>query len=78
MNAIDERIGDRIRRVRKFRKMTVTELGRRVGMHVAVMSKLETGQRGVSVGEAVALAEALDVPLDLLTSDGPLVMSVEV
>lgn len=77
MNPVDSRFGDRLRRVRRFRKISQTELGHAVGMDNSVVSKIEAGQRRVTVGEAVVLAAGLDVPIDLLTTDGPLVMTVE-
>ncbi len=77
MNDVDARFGDRVRRVRKFRRLSLEDVAPRVGMAISVLSKLETGQRRCTVGEAVVLAEVLDVPLDLLVGDGPMRMSVD-
>jgi transcriptional regulator with XRE-family HTH domain len=77
MNAIDVRFPDRLRRVRRFRGLTQIGLARTVGWDNAMLSKIELGNRRATIGEAAELAAALDVPLDLLTADGPLTMTVE-
>ncbi len=78
-NGVDARIPDRIRGLRQARGFTLVELGRMVGMHGSGISKVEHGQRCLTVGEAAALAEACGVSLSDLVSPKPLkVRTVEV
>jgi transcriptional regulator with XRE-family HTH domain len=76
MAAIDERFANRVRKVRRFRSLTLEQVGESVGLALNVVSKIEKGQRKVSIGEAVAIAGALSVPLQSLVSDNPLVIQL--
>lgn len=41
------------------------------GMHATTIAKIEAGDRAVRIDEAVAIADALDIPLDDLLPDDP-------
>lgn len=64
----------RLREVRQARDMTQAELARRltdlldVRIDGAVITKIEKGDRGVRLEEAVYSAEILDVPLESLVA----------
>lgn len=60
-------IGDRIRAERKARHWTHTELGRRTGMSVATVKRLENGE--TSLSGFVRACAALEVPMGRLLSD---------
>jgi transcriptional regulator with XRE-family HTH domain len=76
VTSIDERFAGRVRKVRRFRSLTLEQVGESVGLALNVVSKIEKGQRKVTIGEAVAIAGALSVPLQSLISDNPLVVSL--
>jgi transcriptional regulator with XRE-family HTH domain len=69
---VDRWVGENIRRLRQEREMTLADvatavtdrLGRSVGFNA--VSRIETGQRTVSVDEVVAFAKVLDVDTDSL------------
>ena len=52
-------IGEKIKRVRKFRKMTQAELAKRTGRNRSMLSKLETQEYTPSIAQLQALAEVL-------------------
>lgn len=56
--------------------MTLEELGERIGLGLNSVNKIELGNRKATIGEAVAIAAALDVPLAMLVEDAPLVVPV--
>lgn len=78
MTEIDERFAERLRRVRRFRGLSLEDVGQATGMALNTVSKIERGNRRVTIGEAVAFAAALGVPLADLISDGPLAVTVTV
>lgn len=49
---------------RNRRGLTQRQLAERCGLHPSVLSRIENGEREVSLGEAVRLAAALHVPLE--------------
>jgi transcriptional regulator with XRE-family HTH domain len=55
-------IGANVRSVRTELGMTTTELGRKVGVSQAQISRLENGQQGFRSGTLVKIAKALKVP----------------
>jgi Zn-dependent peptidase ImmA (M78 family)/transcriptional regulator with XRE-family HTH domain len=59
-------VADRVRRARRAARMNQTELAAAAGVSQATVSRIEKGQRGVSLTEADALAQALQMPLDTL------------
>jgi putative transcriptional regulator len=56
-------IHERIRELRKAERLSQAELGERVGIGRVGITKLEQGQRPISVEEAYALAQALSVSI---------------
>lgn len=61
---------NRIRVLRKKAKLTAAELGDSVGLHVSMISKIETHQRKVMPDVAERIAEKLGVSVDDLFSNG--------
>lgn len=59
-----ESIGDRIKKGRTLRKLSLRELGDRAGLSHSQISYLEKGERSVTGPVLLSLAEALDLPLD--------------
>ena len=59
------RIGELVAFHRKQRQLKVSELARTVGVTPSLISQIERGTAGPSVGTLFALAEALDVSLDV-------------
>lgn len=70
VNAIEQQFAERVRAVRHARAWSVQELANRSGMHRVAISKIEVAIRGISLGEAVTLSEALGVPLDVMVRPG--------
>ncbi len=67
-----EELAERVRSLREDRGISQRKLAASVGLDPASMNRLEAGQRGVSTGELVAIAEALDVDVDgLLRVEAP-------
>jgi transcriptional regulator with XRE-family HTH domain len=58
--------GKRITEVRKIRKLSQDELGKKVDVHGAVIGRYERDEVKPSIEMAKALAEALEVSLDYL------------
>ena len=64
-------IGQRIRRIRKARRLSQEELAEKVGMSTTHMSHIETGNTKLSLPVFVNIARALEVQTDCLLSDEP-------
>ncbi|MCB0516485.1 MAG: helix-turn-helix transcriptional regulator [Chitinophagales bacterium] len=58
--------GKRLTEVRKNKKMSQDELGKRVGVHGAVIGRYERDEVKPSIEMATQLAQALEVSLDYL------------
>jgi len=75
MTADDSRavndIGRRISQARQAMAMTQAELGHAIGLDRTAVGKLESGTRKVSATELVALASALDRPIDWFVVESP-------
>lgn len=56
-------IGATIAETRRARQMTQLELGRLVGRSQPSISDVEKGKRDITVGDLVAICDALDLPL---------------
>jgi transcriptional regulator with XRE-family HTH domain len=56
----------RLRRIRKRRGLTITEVAERTGISKSTLSRLETGQRRPTLELLLHLAQVYDVPLDEL------------
>jgi Zn-dependent peptidase ImmA (M78 family)/transcriptional regulator with XRE-family HTH domain len=64
-------LGRRIGQARLETDMTQAELGRAVGLDRTAIVRLEAGTRKVSATELVALAAALDRPIDWFVTESP-------
>ncbi len=60
-NKYDEMVGDRIRKARKNNRMTMKELGNKVGMHESNISRYEKGELSLDVIQVKQFASALGV-----------------
>ena len=67
---IDIRVGERIREIRLLRKMTQTELAKKVGVRFQQVQKYETGLNRVAASRLHMIAEALDVEVGELFGEG--------
>ncbi|MDC9596489.1 XRE family transcriptional regulator [Xenorhabdus anantnagensis] len=63
-------VGERIRELRKSRRMTILELAQAIGGDVGNLSRLERGKQGFSESSLTKIAEALSVPVSELFSRG--------
>lgn len=59
-------LGEKIRQARVIRKVSQGQLGKILGMSKQTISKIEKGQRQVTVPEMVAIMSYLNVSMDLL------------
>ena len=59
-----ETVGMRIRRIRKSRGLTITELSQKVNYSRAALSRIENGDRGTAVMRYVSIAKALGCRID--------------
>ena len=64
-------LGRRIAQARQEADMTQAELGHAVGLDRTAIAKLETGARKVSATELVAIASAVDRPIDWFVVESP-------
>ena len=62
-------IGAKIARLRDERDMTQGRLATGIGLDASALSRVESGARGLAVGELVAIADFLGVSLDQLLRD---------
>ena len=60
-NKYDEMVGDRIRTARRNNKMTMKELGKKIGMHESTISRYEKGELSLDVTQVKQFASALGV-----------------
>jgi transcriptional regulator with XRE-family HTH domain len=61
-----EEVGQRIEGLRGDRGVSQRRLADVIGVDPSAMSRIESGQRGLAVGELVAISEFLGVPTDAL------------
>ena len=66
-----DEIGQRIRKIRRERRLSQEELAEQAGISTTHMSHIETGNTKLSLPVFVALARALNVRTDSLLSDEP-------
>src|ERR1700693_4546665 len=75
VNEVLLRLGERIRRARKSRKQSLTQLEQICRIHRTTLGRLERGDPGVSMGVFLSVLEALqelqDVELVLAMPDTP-------
>lgn len=67
--SVTTRFGRNLTKQRKKAGITQEELGMRAGLHPAVISELEFGERAPRVSTVVKLVTALDIRSDLLLID---------
>ena len=65
-NELSERLGERVRALRKRKEWSLEALAERAGMHVTYLSSVERGHRNPTLNVLAALASALDVTLSSL------------
>jgi transcriptional regulator with XRE-family HTH domain len=53
-------IGEKLRELRKHRRLTLAMLGKRTGYSLSALSKMENGRLGVTYDKLTKLAVALD------------------
>tara|TARA_Y100000593_G_scaffold90676_2_gene177652 strand:+ start:2021 stop:2359 length:339 start_codon:yes stop_codon:yes gene_type:complete len=63
---LDKEMGIRVRKLRKLKKITLQEMGDKVGLTHGMLGHLERGERGWRVEHIHSIAEVLDVPPSLL------------
>lgn len=56
-------IGDMIKKIRKDKKFTLTELSKKTGLNLGHLSHIERGRRTPSLKSLEIIAKALDVPV---------------
>lgn len=59
-------MGERIRKIRKGKKLTQKKLADKVGTSSCVISKWETGERFMNTFNLINICEALEVSADYL------------
>lgn len=59
-------VGERLRRLRREREVTLSALAESTGISVSTLSRLESGKRRPSLELLLPLAQAYQVPLDEL------------
>jgi len=77
VNAHDRRFGVRLAAIRKMRGHSQDELAALVSMGRFVVAGIETGARGVKLGEAIDLCRVLDVDLCEMASTKPMKLRIE-
>ncbi|KAF0179104.1 MAG: DNA-binding protein [Limisphaerales bacterium] len=65
-NELSERLGERVRALRKRKDWSLEELAGRAGVHVTYLSSVERGYRNPTLNVLAALASALEITLSLL------------
>lgn len=68
-------IGERVRECRQAAGMSQAELAQRVGLDRTMLAKIEAGTRRLDALELARFASVLDVPMEYLIEDRPLVLS---
>lgn len=71
LNAYLQQLGERLRSIRERRGWTQRHLARQCSVSVRFLVQVELGEANVSVGRLLAIARALDVPMESLAAEGP-------
>jgi transcriptional regulator with XRE-family HTH domain len=70
MDEAQEAPGDRIRRIREERGLSIKDLSSRTGIDVAALRRIESGETIPALGQLVRLGRALDMKMGYLISPG--------
>jgi transcriptional regulator with XRE-family HTH domain len=65
-----ESLGERIRRVREMRGLTIRDLSSRTGIDVATLKRIESGETIPALGQLARLGKALDMKMGYFISPG--------
>jgi len=65
-----ESVGDRIRRVREMRGLTIKDLSSRTGIDIATLERTESGETIPALGQLARLGRALDMKMGYFISPG--------
>jgi transcriptional regulator with XRE-family HTH domain len=68
-NKLSQRLGERVRALRKRKEWSLEELAERAKMHVTYLSSVERGYRNPTLNVLAAVASALEVTLSSLVKD---------
>jgi transcriptional regulator with XRE-family HTH domain len=63
------RFGEKIRRIRERRSLTLREVARQAGVSESLVSQIERNKASPAIDTLLALADALDMDLDYLFAD---------
>ena len=63
--------GNRLRRIREGRKLTISALARKSGIASGVIEQIETGEIDPAIGQLQCIAEAMDIMLTELLALPP-------
>jgi XRE family transcriptional regulator, aerobic/anaerobic benzoate catabolism transcriptional regulator len=66
-----EQLGQRVRSLRESRRLTQSQLAKRCSLSLRSLVSIEQGRAGLTVARLLALAHALDVPIESLAAEGP-------
>ncbi len=70
MDEAKESPGDRVRRIREERGLSIKDLSSRAGIDVAALRRIESGETIPALGQLVRLGRALDMKMGYLISPG--------
>lgn len=62
----DDNLGESLRRIRKQKEMTLTELGEKCGMPISTISKIENNKMSLTYDRLLQICQALDIDLSQL------------
>jgi transcriptional regulator with XRE-family HTH domain len=65
-----ESLGDRIRRVREMRGLTIKDLSSRTGIDIDTLERTESGEMSPALGQLARLGKALDMKMGYFISPG--------
>jgi len=65
-----ESLGDRIRRVREMRGLTIRDLSSRTGVDIATLERIESSETIPALGQLARLGKALDMKMGYFISPG--------
>lgn len=62
-------VRDRIRILRNFKKLSTHALAKMTGISQPILSRMESGQRKITVEDVAVIAQALEIPVEALFYD---------